>query len=101
MSDNIERRFEIDVHTHISPTQLNLINGILHCCVFRFLSYHHQAIHTNHLKHISSSCQAYIIYRHKNLKHKAQGVVLKCNEICFIVTAVLFEYYNSGMTQNK
>jgi hypothetical protein len=33
-------------------TQLNLMNGTLHCYVFRFLRNHHQAIHTKNFKRV-------------------------------------------------
>jgi len=33
-------------------TQLNLMNGTLHCYVFRFLRNHHQEIHTKSFKHV-------------------------------------------------
>jgi len=38
---------------HVTQTQLILINGILHCCMFRFLGNHHQTIHTKHVKHLN------------------------------------------------
>jgi len=43
---------------NISQTQLTLVNGTLHCYVFRLLSNHHQVVDTKHLKHTSSSCFA-------------------------------------------
>jgi hypothetical protein len=58
---NTDSHYEADSRSYtktiqFSQTQLNLINGTLHCYAFRFPWNHHQTVHTEHWKHFGSSC---------------------------------------------
>jgi hypothetical protein len=69
-----------------------LIDGTLHCCMFRFWRNHHQTIHSGHLNHISPSADVVYMTCTNCFVDDPFGIETCSKAECRLWSAVLSEW---------